>query len=81
VHFDVPVGGEEPRPGDIVTVTIAEAAPYHLLADGSANYTVRRTIGGDAYELEQARADAGETSELGSKASAGKRSLTLSVKK
>ena len=85
VHFDVPAGGEVPRPGDIVTVTIAEAAPYHLLADGSSNYSVRRTIGGDAFEREQARLEGGDASatnaSTGGAASASKRSLTLSVKK
>ena len=81
MHFDVPEGGEVPRPGDIVTVTIAEAAPYHLLADGSSNYSVRRTIGGDAFEREQARTDAGQGGSTSDTASAGKRSLTLSVKK
>jgi tRNA-2-methylthio-N6-dimethylallyladenosine synthase len=81
VHFDVPEGGEVPRPGDIVTVTIAEAAPYHLLADGSSNYSVRRTIGGDAFEREQALTEAGEGGTTTGSSSAGKRSLTLSVKK
>jgi len=75
VHFDVPEGGEVPRPGDIVTVTITEAAPYHLLADDSKNYSVRRTIGGDAYEREEA----GKAGAAG--AASSKRSLTLSVKK
>ena len=52
VHFSLPAGVRRPRPGDIVTVTITEAAPYHLLADpqSSSELTVRRTIGGDAFE-------------------------------
>jgi tRNA-2-methylthio-N6-dimethylallyladenosine synthase len=78
VHFDVPEGGEIPRPGDIVTVTITEAAPYHLLADNSSNYSVRRTIGGDAFEREEASKLSGAGNESGS---GSKRSLTLSVKK
>ena len=78
VHFDVPEGGEFPRPGDIVTVTITEAAPYHLLADNSSNYSVRRTIGGDAFEREETGKANGSTNESGS---GSKRSLTLSVKK
>ncbi|MEO0025017.1 MAG: hypothetical protein RL196_1458 [Actinomycetota bacterium] len=86
VHFDVPAGGEVPRPGDMVTVTITEAAPYHLLADDSSNYSVRRTIGGDAFEREEARlaglGDGAASGPAGTvSASAGKRSLTLSVKK
>ena len=85
VHFDVPAGAEIPRPGDMVTVTITEAAPYHLLADDSSNYSVRRTIGGDAFEREEARlaglgASASESVAGGAGASS-KRSLTLTVKK
>lgn len=52
VHFSLPDGVKRPRPGDLVTVTVSEAAPYHLLADpkSSAEIIVRRTIGGDAFE-------------------------------
>ncbi|MEN9993243.1 MAG: hypothetical protein RLY83_813 [Actinomycetota bacterium] len=52
VHFTLPDGVKAPRPGDIVTVTVSEAGPYHLIADPktSAEITVRRTIGGDAFE-------------------------------
>lgn len=56
VHFEVTPGSEIPRPGDIVTVTITEAAPFHLLADDPTGtpLTVRRTIAGDAWDREQA---------------------------
>ncbi|MGB6246464.1 MAG: tRNA (N6-isopentenyl adenosine(37)-C2)-methylthiotransferase MiaB [Gordonia sp. (in: high G+C Gram-positive bacteria)] len=37
------------RPGDVVTVTITEAAPHHLIADGGV-LTHRRTRAGDAHE-------------------------------
>ncbi|MEI6811524.1 MAG: tRNA (N6-isopentenyl adenosine(37)-C2)-methylthiotransferase MiaB [Actinomycetes bacterium] len=36
-----------PRPGDVVTVKINEAAPHFLSGDGGA---IRRTRGGDAFE-------------------------------
>lgn len=57
VHFSIPTGVRAPRPGDMATVTITEAAPYHLLADpkDSSEISIRRTRGGDAWEaLEQA---------------------------
>ena len=52
VHFSLPNGVKRPRPGDLVTVTVTDAAPYHLMADpnSAAEITVRRTIGGDAFE-------------------------------
>lgn len=52
VHFNVPEGVRAPRPGDIVTVTVTDAAPYHLLADTKSadDISIRRTIGGDASE-------------------------------
>lgn len=52
VHFSLPEGVKRPRPGDLVTVKVSEAAPYHLLADPktSSEISVRRTIGGDAFE-------------------------------
>ncbi len=55
VHFEVPVGAEVPRPGDLVTVTITQAAPYHLVADAAPgnSYAVRRTRGGDAHDRRQ----------------------------
>jgi tRNA-2-methylthio-N6-dimethylallyladenosine synthase len=56
VHFEVPAGSPAPRPGDVVTVDITHAAPFHLLADsrGGALLTIRRTRAGDAWDREQA---------------------------
>ena len=55
VHFDVPEGAEVARPGDLVTVAVTQAAPYHLLAESSPGsvYQVRRTRGGDAHDRRQ----------------------------
>ena len=50
VHFDLPADGERPRPGDMVTVEVTEAAPYHLVAIPGKSYTLRRTKGGDAHD-------------------------------
>ncbi|WP_166871192.1 tRNA (N6-isopentenyl adenosine(37)-C2)-methylthiotransferase MiaB [Salinibacterium sp. ZJ450] len=56
VHFDVPTGSQTPRPGDVVTVQITEAAPFHLIADSidGAPLAVRRTRAGDAWDRAQA---------------------------
>ncbi|WP_167047754.1 tRNA (N6-isopentenyl adenosine(37)-C2)-methylthiotransferase MiaB [Salinibacterium sp. ZJ454] len=56
VHFDVPTGSQTPRPGDVVTVQITEAAPFHLIADSTdgAPLAVRRTRAGDAWDRAQA---------------------------
>jgi tRNA-2-methylthio-N6-dimethylallyladenosine synthase len=77
VHFDVPAGSPEPRPGDVVSVTISQAAPFHLIADSpdGAPLQVRRTRAGDAWDRAQAEscavpshggaADAGPSVSLG----------------
>ncbi len=52
VHFAVPDGREQARPGDMVTVAVTYAAPHHLVADSGVAggvYAVRRTAGGDAW--------------------------------
>ncbi|HET8795981.1 MAG TPA: tRNA (N6-isopentenyl adenosine(37)-C2)-methylthiotransferase MiaB [Arthrobacter sp.] len=58
VHFSVPDGGRKPRPGDLVTVTITEAAPFHLIADpasaDSSDYLVRSSRAGEAWDRSQA---------------------------
>jgi tRNA-2-methylthio-N6-dimethylallyladenosine synthase len=55
VHFSVPAGAEEPRPGDLVTLTVTEAAPHHLIADPvPEQYSVRRSRAGDAWDRAQA---------------------------
>jgi tRNA-2-methylthio-N6-dimethylallyladenosine synthase len=52
VHFAPPEPA--PRPGDVVTTVITEAAPHYLLADG-VPVSVRGTRGGDAWEAWQHR--------------------------
>jgi tRNA-2-methylthio-N6-dimethylallyladenosine synthase len=56
VHFELPAGSDVPRPGDVVSVRITQAAPFHLLADapGGAPLRVRRTRAGDAWDRSQA---------------------------
>ncbi|MFM5968188.1 MAG: tRNA (N6-isopentenyl adenosine(37)-C2)-methylthiotransferase MiaB, partial [Micrococcales bacterium] len=56
VHFEIPSGAERPRPGDLVTVTITGAAPYHLLADSTPAdvFNLRRTAAGDAWDRAEA---------------------------
>jgi tRNA-2-methylthio-N6-dimethylallyladenosine synthase len=56
VHFTVPGGAPAPRPGDLVTVTITEAAAFHLIADPAtaADYSLRRSRAGDAWDRAQA---------------------------
>jgi tRNA-2-methylthio-N6-dimethylallyladenosine synthase len=52
VHFAVPAGAAEPRPGDVVSVDVTYGAPHHLVADSAittGRYAVRRTAGGDAW--------------------------------
>ncbi|WP_036322058.1 MiaB/RimO family radical SAM methylthiotransferase, partial [Microbacterium sp. B24] len=56
VHFELPRGSAVPRPGDVVTVTVTHAAPFHLLADSpdGAPLRIRRTRAGDAWDRTQA---------------------------
>lgn len=54
VHFTVPDGAAEPRPGDVVTTRISDAAPHFLIADDTAGYAVRRTRAGDAHDRREA---------------------------
>jgi tRNA-2-methylthio-N6-dimethylallyladenosine synthase len=56
VHFDLPEGAARPRPGDVATVTITEAAPFHLIADvaDGATVPIRRTRAGDAWDRAEA---------------------------
>ncbi|GEB63893.1 tRNA-2-methylthio-N(6)-dimethylallyladenosine synthase [Sinomonas atrocyanea] len=56
VHFSVPEGAQAPRPGDLVTVTVTEAAAFHLIADPAdpADYSLRRSRAGDAWDRSQA---------------------------
>ncbi len=63
VHFDVPTGSEIPRPGDMVSVIISGAAPFHLIADAENGnlLRVRRTSAGEAWDRSQAASCAAPT--------------------
>ena len=52
VHFSWPEDVPAPRPGDVVTVTISDAAPFHVLADEPSGlpWSVRATRAGDAWD-------------------------------
>ena len=52
VHFEVPEGSDVPRPGDVATVEVTHAAPFHLLADApeGGRLRIRRTRAGDAWD-------------------------------
>jgi tRNA-2-methylthio-N6-dimethylallyladenosine synthase len=78
VHFDVTPGSEIPRPGDVVTVTISDAKPFHLIADSSdgAPLRVRRTTAGDAWDRAEA-ASCAVPSAPGASAAPGRVSLGL----
>jgi len=56
VHFEVPEGNAIPRPGDIVSVEITQAATFHLVADSidAAPLRIRRTRAGDAWDRAEA---------------------------
>ncbi|MCT2021846.1 tRNA (N6-isopentenyl adenosine(37)-C2)-methylthiotransferase MiaB [Kocuria marina] len=72
VHFSVPDGAAQPRPGDFVTVPVTGAATYHLLADprDANEYSVRRSRGGDAWDAAQAES-CGAPSSSGKPAAVG----------
>jgi tRNA-2-methylthio-N6-dimethylallyladenosine synthase len=51
VHFETPANTENPRPGDLVSVTVTDAKPYFLFADNPGDgYSIRPTRAGDAHE-------------------------------
>jgi tRNA-2-methylthio-N6-dimethylallyladenosine synthase len=55
IHFDVPEGGEIPRPGDVVSVQVTRAAPHYLIAaPAGERLAVRRTRAGDAWDRAEA---------------------------
>ncbi|MGK2852591.1 MAG: tRNA (N6-isopentenyl adenosine(37)-C2)-methylthiotransferase MiaB [Microbacteriaceae bacterium] len=65
VHFDVPAGSAVPRPGDVVTVTVGRAAPFHLIAEAGDALELRRTRAGDAWDRAQADSCAVPTGAVG----------------
>jgi tRNA-2-methylthio-N6-dimethylallyladenosine synthase len=75
VHFDVPGGADQPRPGDVVSVTVTRATPHFLIAAPSGStLPVRRTRAGDAWDRSEAESCALPSHES---ASAGTVSLGL----
>ena len=82
VHFEVPADQEAPRPGDLVTCTITEAAPYHLIADlnNSSQYSMRKTIAGDAWDKAEAASCAVSEVDAHGLQSGSKVALNLSLK-
>ncbi len=76
VHFEIPEGADRPRPGDMVTVKVTEAAPYHLLADDTSVYSLRRTRAGDAWDRAEAASCAVPT---GDSAAEGKSQVSLGL--
>jgi tRNA-2-methylthio-N6-dimethylallyladenosine synthase len=79
VHFEVPAGSDVPRPGDIVSVTVTQAAPFHLLADSvdSSPLAIRRTRSGDAWDRAEAESCAVPSHGAASPDAAGRVSLGL----
>ena len=77
VHFEVAAGSELPRPGDVVTVAITHAAPFHLLADSvdDTPLVIRRTRAGDAWD--RAEAESCAVPAVGGSSAAGRVSLGL----
>jgi tRNA-2-methylthio-N6-dimethylallyladenosine synthase len=67
VHFETPAGHTDPRPGDLVTVTVTDAKPYFLFADQpAAGYSVRPTRAGDAFERGSASSCATDSASVSS---------------
>jgi tRNA-2-methylthio-N6-dimethylallyladenosine synthase len=55
IHFEVPETGEQPRPGDIVSVEVVRAAPHYLIAaPAGERLALRRTRAGDAWDRAEA---------------------------
>jgi len=76
VHF-APCG-ENPRPGDIVTTTVTSTSPHYLLADG-VPADVRRTRGGDAWEMRQNSENACAANDTASSGSDGAGAVLLGM--
>ena len=79
VHFEVPPHGGVPRPGDIVTVEITDAKPYHLIADcpDAVPLAIRRTRAGDAWDRAEAESCGVPTADAAQPAPPGRVSLGL----
>ncbi len=79
VHLAVPAGSERPRPGDVVTTTITQAAPFHLIADHDAPLRIRRTRAGDAWDRQQAESCGVPAPATGGTAAGGARAVSLGL--
>ena len=81
VHFDVPAGSAAPRPGDVVSVEITHAAPFHLIADAAPGHSlvVRRTRAGDAWDRAEAESCAVPVSPSGGAAGDGRPHISLGL--
>ena len=77
VHFTVPERHDAPRPGDVVTVRVTDAAPHFLISDAAEGYAVRRTRAGDAWDRRQASSCGAPTS--GSTGSGGSAPVGLGM--
>jgi len=79
VHFDVPAVGERPRPGDVVTIEVTDAKPFHLIADAAAGASlrIRRTRAGDAWDRREAESCGVPTPESSIASEPGRISLGL----
>ncbi len=73
VHFELPEGADTPRPGDVVTVRVTQAAPHYLIADTvpGAPFAIRRTRAGDAWDRAEAESCAVPAHGSGSAGAAG----------
>jgi len=81
VHFDVPASSTVPRPGDLVTVEITQAAPFHLIADSrdGAPLAIRRTRAGDAWDRAEAASCAVPSPSAGAGASTDASRVSLGL--
>ncbi|MGN7798421.1 tRNA (N6-isopentenyl adenosine(37)-C2)-methylthiotransferase MiaB [Leifsonia sp. 22587] len=79
VHFEVPAGSDVPRPGDVVTVGVTQAAPHYLIADSSdgAPLRIRRTRAGEAWDRAEAESCAVPSHGSAGAATGGRVSLGL----
>ena len=75
VHFDAPDAGERPRPGDVVSLTVTHAAPFHLIAGSDGPLRIRRTRAGDAWD--RAEADSCAVPQPGASGEAGRVGLGM----
>jgi tRNA-2-methylthio-N6-dimethylallyladenosine synthase len=78
VHVGLPDGSAMPRPGDLVTVRVTDAAPAYLIADvvDGGRHRLERTRAGDAWDAREAASCAVPTPAAGA---AGGRAISLGL--